>query len=83
MVTRESWSSSLCTSPSCLTRAGKPAKRGADCPQRWGGGLKVSEPKSHVGKRALTLPVPVTDELRPPPVPAIGSGRERDMGARS
>ena len=37
---------------------------GADCPQRWGGGLKVSEPESYVGKRALTLPVPVTDELR-------------------
>jgi integrase len=54
-----------CPDPgSCLNRAGKPAKRGADCPQRWGGGLKVSEPKSHAGRRTLTLPVPVADELR-------------------
>ena len=54
-----------CPDPySCLNQAGKPTKRGADCPQRWGGGLKVSEPKSDAGKRTLTLPVPVTDELR-------------------
>ncbi len=46
----------------CLDQAGKPAKRGADCPKRWGGGLRVSEPKSDAGKCTVTLPV--TDELR-------------------
>jgi len=47
-----------------VTTAGSPTKRGADCPQRWGGGLKVSEPKSAAGRRTITLPIGITDELR-------------------
>ena len=50
--------------PKCLNPAGLPAKRGADCPQRWGGGLKLSEPKSSAGRRTLTLPPTVAIELR-------------------
>jgi integrase len=41
-----------------------PAKRGADCSQRWGGGLRVSEPKSDAGRRTVTLPPTITAELR-------------------
>jgi integrase len=54
-----------CSDPGrCLTKAGTPTKRGADCPQRWGGGLKLSAPKSTAARRTLTLPIGVTDELR-------------------
>ncbi len=48
----------------CLNRAGLRSKRAADCLQRWGGGLKVSEPKSAAGRRTLTLPATLTAELR-------------------
>jgi integrase len=48
----------------CVNRAGLPTKRGADCPQRWGGGLHVSEPKSDAGRRTLTLPETLALELR-------------------
>lgn len=41
-----------------------PVKRGADCPQRWGGGLIRTEPKSDAGKRAIALPVTLTAELK-------------------
>ena len=47
-----------------MNPAGERAKRGADCPQRWGSGLKVSEPKSDAGRRTLTLPPTITAELR-------------------
>jgi len=54
-----------CADPNtCLNGAGDPPKRAADCPQRWGGGLKVSEPKSDAGRRTLTLPATVTAQLR-------------------
>lgn len=39
-------------------------KRGADCPQRRGGGLIVVETKSRSGRRALGLPPPLVDLLR-------------------
>lgn len=53
-----------CPDPSvCLNRAGRPAKRSADCPQRWGGGLRISEPKSNAGRRALTLPPTLKNQL--------------------
>jgi integrase len=48
----------------CLNRAGLPAKRAADCPQRWGGGLKVSEPKSDADRRTLALPATLAAEIR-------------------
>ena len=54
-----------CAAPSqCLNAAGLPAKRGADCPRRWGGGLALSEPKSTAGRRTLTLPPTLAMELR-------------------
>jgi integrase len=39
-------------------------KRRADCPQRWGGGLRRTEPKSDAGRRPLALPPTVIRELR-------------------
>lgn len=38
-------------------------KRGADCPDRRGGGLVVVETKSRSGRRGLGLPVPVVELL--------------------
>ncbi len=61
---RVSWQHGCPDSSRCLNRAGKLSKRAADCEQRWGGGLKVSEPKSDAGRRTLTIPVTVTAELR-------------------
>jgi integrase len=40
------------------------SKRGCDCPQRFGGGLVLSEPKSEAGKRTIALPAPVVPWLR-------------------
>jgi integrase len=34
------------------------------CPQRWGGGLKPSPPKSEAGRRKLVVPATLTSELR-------------------
>ncbi len=42
----------------------RPSKRGANCPKRGGGGLHVGEPKSHAGRRVLTLPPSVLTELK-------------------
>jgi integrase len=54
-----------CETPSdCRTVSGTKAKRGADCPQRTGGGLVVRPVKSTAGRRALTLPASLTAELR-------------------
>jgi len=39
-------------------------KRGCDCPQRFGGGLVLSEPKSKSGKRTIALPDQVVAWLR-------------------
>lgn len=61
---RVSWQHGCQDKEKCVTRVGSPTKRGADCPQRWGGGLKVSEPKSTAGRRTLTVPATVTGELR-------------------
>jgi integrase len=44
-------------------RTGKP-NRGADCPQRYGGGLVVAEPKSKAGRRIIALPGPLASDLR-------------------
>jgi integrase len=44
-------------------RSGKP-NRGADCPQRHGGGLVIAEPKSKAGRRPIALPAALADELR-------------------
>jgi integrase len=38
-------------------------KRGANCPQRHGGGLVTSEPKSEAGRRVIALPPSVLAEL--------------------
>lgn len=46
-----------CSDPSCC---GKPA----DCPLRYGGGLRSSEPKSAAGRRTVAMPDPLTVELR-------------------
>lgn len=35
-----------------------------DCPLRYGGGLRTSEPKSDSGRRTLAMPHPLTAELR-------------------
>jgi integrase len=54
-----------CENPSnCRTVSGTKAKRGADCPQRTGGGLVVRPVKSTAGRRALTLPraLPLSSE---------------------
>lgn len=48
----------------CLNRTGTKAKRGADCPQRWGGGLHLTEPKSEAGRRVLTLPPTLVRDLK-------------------
>lgn len=40
------------------------AKRGTDCPNRFGGGLVVSEPKSKAGRRTIALPRPLVAMLR-------------------
>lgn len=54
-----------CPDPAkCLTRAGQPTRRAALCPQRWGGGLKTSPPKSEAGRRKLVIPATLTSELR-------------------
>jgi integrase len=58
-----------CTDPTKCTYIGDDAKdhpstRGADCPLRWGGGLRVNEPKSDAGRRTVTLPPSLTEELR-------------------
>lgn len=39
-------------------------KRGADCPERHGGGLVFDEPKSHSAMRTLALPLPLVATLR-------------------
>jgi len=39
-------------------------KRGADCPERRGGGLVIVETKSRSGRRAIGLPPPLVDLLR-------------------
>jgi integrase len=61
---RISWQHGCPDPTKCVNRAGQLSKRGADCPQRWGGGLKVSEPKSNAGRRTLTMPATLTAELR-------------------
>jgi integrase len=54
-----------CENPSdCRTVSGTKAKRGADCPQRAGGGLVLRPVKSTAGRRVLTLPPSLTAELR-------------------
>ncbi|MGH9107290.1 MAG: tyrosine-type recombinase/integrase [Acidimicrobiales bacterium] len=58
-----------CDDPSTCTYIGRSgtgqaSKRGADCPNRWGGGLDVSEPKSEAGRRVLVLPPSVVMELK-------------------
>lgn len=40
------------------------AKRGAECPQRNGGGLMFVEPKTKASKRTIVLPSPLLAELR-------------------
>ena len=61
---RLSWKHGCPDPATCLNRAGRPTKRGADCLQRWGGGLKTSEPKSQAGRRVLAIPETLTAELR-------------------
>jgi integrase len=61
---RLSWQHGCSDPERCVNRAGTHAKRAADCPQRWGGGLRVSEPKSAAGRRTLTLPATLAAELR-------------------
>jgi integrase len=61
---RVTWQHGCADPAKCVNTAGKPAKRGADCLQRWGGGLKVSAPKSEAGRRTLTIPAMLTAELR-------------------
>jgi integrase len=39
-------------------------KRGADCPERHGGGLVFDEPKSKKGRRTLVLPAPLIAALK-------------------
>ena len=39
-------------------------KRGADCPQRTGGGLVLVEPKSRAGRRTIALPDPLVLALK-------------------
>src|SRR4051812_1804956 len=39
-------------------------KRGADCPQRHGGGLVLVPPKSRAGRRVIALPEPLAQLLR-------------------
>lgn len=45
-----------CSDPSACGRA-------VDCPSRFGGGLRVSEPKSVAGNRTLAMPTSLTAEL--------------------
>ena len=47
----------------CPSSAPCGRKRGADCPQRFGGGLYASEPKSEAGRRTIALPASVLAEL--------------------
>lgn len=61
---RLSWQHGCSDPERCVNRAGTHAKRAADCPQRWGGGLRVSEPKSAAGRRTLTLPATLAAEFR-------------------
>lgn len=61
---RPSWQHGCDDPAHCLKRARLPAKRGADCPKRWGGGLHTSEPKSDAGRRTLALPDTLAVELR-------------------
>jgi len=60
---RVSWQHGCPDPERCLNRAGLTSKRAADCPQRWGGGLKVSEPKSDADRRTLALPATLAAEL--------------------
>ena len=39
-------------------------RRGADCPQRHGGGLVLVPPKSRAGRRTIALPQPLAQALR-------------------
>lgn len=48
-----------CTPPKSCGR-----KRGADCPQRHGGGLVLVPPKSRAGRRTIALPHPLAQALR-------------------
>jgi integrase len=61
---RVTWQHGCIDRAKCVNSAGKPTKRGADCSQRWGGGLRVSAPKSEAGRRTLTIPSILTAELR-------------------
>jgi integrase len=47
----------------CPSTAPCGRKRGANCPQRHGGGLFASEPKSEAGRRTIALPTSVLVEL--------------------
>ncbi|HWG73520.1 MAG TPA: site-specific integrase [Acidimicrobiales bacterium] len=58
-----------CSNPSTCVYVGesglpRPAKRGADCPLRWGGGLISGDVKSDAGRRSLGMPPTLTAELR-------------------
>lgn len=58
-----------CRSPGrCTYRNSKgqvvPAKRGADCPQRVGGGFRVDDPKTTGSRRPLALSAPMIGHLR-------------------
>jgi integrase len=54
-----------CGDPSvCHTASGSLAKRGADCPQRLGGGLVLRPVKSAAGRRTLVLPPSLAVDLR-------------------
>lgn len=48
----------------CPTAAPCGRKRGADCPQRHGGGLVLVPPKSRAGRRTIALPQPLAQALR-------------------
>jgi hypothetical protein len=61
---RVSWQHGCSDPANCHSRSSRPAKRGADCPRRGSGGLKVSTPKSSAGRRTLTIPATLTAELR-------------------
>ena len=62
-VQRWTWEHGCATGPATnAPTCGHP--RGAECPRRHGGGLRLVEPKTRASRRSVVLPFPLIEELR-------------------
>ncbi|CCI54095.1 putative integrase [Nostocoides jenkinsii Ben 74] len=61
-VQRHTWEHGCSTNQNCGPNCG--GKRGADCPARRGGGIRLVETKTSAPKRSIAVPPPLLHELR-------------------